>query len=59
MDETVVLILLAVVMLVGSFLAGSIPLVVNLSEVSCVSVDTSYDFIIIIFCRRNCSWFRY
>lgn len=32
MDETVVLILLVLVMLVGSFLAGSIPLVVSLSE---------------------------
>lgn len=32
MDETLVLILLTVVMLVGSYLAGSIPLVVNLSE---------------------------
>lgn len=32
MDETVVLILLTVVMLVGSYLAGSIPLVVTMSE---------------------------
>lgn len=32
MDETVVLILLVVVMLIGSYLAGSIPLVVTLSE---------------------------
>jgi glycerol-3-phosphate acyltransferase PlsY len=34
MDDTVVLILLVIVMLVGSYLAGSIPLVVNLSEVT-------------------------
>lgn len=33
MDDTVVLILLVIVMLVGSYLAGNIPLVVNLSEV--------------------------
>lgn len=33
MEETTVLILLAVVMLIGSYLTGSIPLVVNLSEV--------------------------
>ncbi|CAG9804888.1 unnamed protein product [Chironomus riparius] len=32
MDDTVILILLVIVMLVGSYLAGSIPLVVNLSE---------------------------
>lgn len=32
MDETLVLILLVVVMLIGSYLAGSIPLVVSLSE---------------------------
>ncbi|XP_055595022.1 zinc transporter ZIP9-like [Uranotaenia lowii] len=32
MDETVMLILLVVVMLVGSYVAGNIPLVVNLSE---------------------------
>lgn len=32
MDETTVLILLTLVMLVGSYLAGSIPLVVSLSE---------------------------
>lgn len=32
MDETVVLILLVLVMLIGSYLAGSIPLVVSLSE---------------------------
>ncbi|KAK6638000.1 hypothetical protein RUM44_008424 [Polyplax serrata] len=32
MEETTVLILLAVVMLIGSYLTGSIPLVVNLSE---------------------------
>lgn len=32
MEETVVLILLVLVMLVGSYLAGSIPLVVTLSE---------------------------
>ena len=33
MDDTFILILLVIVMLVGSYLAGSIPLVVNLSEV--------------------------
>ena len=33
MEETLVLVLLAVVMLVGSYLAGSIPLNVNMSEV--------------------------
>lgn len=33
MDDTFVLILLVIVMLVGSYLAGNIPLVVNLSEV--------------------------
>lgn len=32
MEETVVLILLTIVMLIGSYLAGSIPLVVSLSE---------------------------
>ncbi|XP_070500041.1 zinc transporter ZIP9 [Chironomus tepperi] len=32
MDDTFILILLVIVMLVGSYLAGSIPLVVNLSE---------------------------
>lgn len=32
MEETVVLILLTIVMLIGSYLAGSIPLVVTLSE---------------------------
>lgn len=33
MDETLMLILLVIVMLVGSYLAGNIPLIVNLSEV--------------------------
>lgn len=33
MNETFVLILLVIVMLIGSYLAGSIPLVVSLSEV--------------------------
>lgn len=33
MDDTVILILLVIVMLVGSYMAGSIPLVVSLSEV--------------------------
>lgn len=33
MDDTFFLILLVIVMLVGSYLAGNIPLVVNLSEV--------------------------
>lgn len=34
MDDTLMLVLLVIVMLVGSYLAGSIPLVVSLSEVS-------------------------
>lgn len=34
MDGTLVLILLVLVMLVGSYVAGSIPLNVNMSEVS-------------------------
>lgn len=34
MDETLVLWILALVMLIGSYLAGSVPLVMNLSEVS-------------------------
>lgn len=33
MDDTVILVFLAIVMLIGSFLAGIIPLVVTLSEV--------------------------
>lgn len=33
MDDTFILILLVIVMLVGSYLAGNIPLVVTLSEV--------------------------
>lgn len=33
MDETWMLLLLVIVMLVGSYLAGNIPLVVTLSEV--------------------------
>lgn len=41
MDDTVVLILLVFVMLVGSFLAGIIPLVVSLSEVIMNSIDFS------------------
>lgn len=41
MDETLVLILLVVVMLVGSYLAGSIPLNVNMSEVSTKHVKLS------------------
>lgn len=32
-EETIILVLLVVVMLVGSYLAGSIPLVMKLSEV--------------------------
>lgn len=35
-EETIILILLVVVMLVGSYLAGSIPLVMKLSEVCIV-----------------------
>lgn len=38
MEETLVLILLVLVMLVGSYLAGSIPLVINFSEV-CISLS--------------------
>jgi len=34
MDETTMLVLLALVMLIGSYLAGSIPLVMSMSEVS-------------------------
>lgn len=33
MEETLMLILLVIVMLVGSYVAGNIPLIVNLSEV--------------------------
>ena len=36
MDETTLLLVLALVMLGGSYLAGSLPLIMNLSEVSCV-----------------------
>lgn len=33
MEETLILLLLVLVMLIGSYLAGSIPLVVSMSEV--------------------------
>lgn len=41
MDETLVLLLLVLVMLFGSYLAGSIPLVVSMSEVSAVALPQS------------------
>lgn len=53
MEETFVLILLVLVMLIGSYLAGSIPLVINFSEVNKFSTESLNLYLNMMYFRKN------